>query len=57
MNDISEPVKDETKDAEKNLEDVEAKYEKMLTECEERLAKEYKAKQQKALDELSERVS
>lgn len=52
----SEPLKQEMKDTEKSAEDVEAKYEKMLTECEERLAKEYKAKQQKALDELSERL-
>lgn len=60
----SETVKSETSaDTEKSVKkssedsvDWEAKYEKMLTECEERLQKEYKTKQQKALDDLSERL-
>ena len=55
----SESSSDTEKSVKKSSEDSvdwEAKYEKMLTECEERLQKEYKTKQQKALDDLSERV-
>lgn len=60
----SETVKsDISSDTEKSSEkssvdsvDWESKYKKMLGECEERLEKEHKVKQQNALDDLSERL-